>query len=120
MEERLLTVVLILTCAVCPFATGTILLFVIIDPTTQNNSLCVNFVDTGLLVDIMNAGLIINSFGKKIPHCSVDTVTQAVMQLIEDPTYNGTLHPLLFALLLTHGLCRSDACCSTKRSHQEY
>ena len=38
----------------------------------------------------MNAGMIINSFGKKIPHCSVDTVTQAVMQLIEDPTYNGT------------------------------
>lgn len=59
------------------------------------------FVDTGLLVDIMNAGLIINSFGKKIPHCSVDTVTQAVMQLIEDPTYNGTSYLRLFALLLT-------------------
>ncbi|KAI7882530.1 NAD(P)-binding protein [Lichtheimia hyalospora FSU 10163] len=53
------------------------------------NTSCPFATDTGLLVDIMNAGMIINSFGKKIPHCSVDTVTQAVMQLIEDPTYNG-------------------------------
>ncbi|KAJ8662889.1 hypothetical protein O0I10_001065 [Lichtheimia ornata] len=53
------------------------------------NTICPFATDTGLLVDIMNAGIIINSFGKKIPHCSVDTVTQAVMQLIEDPTYNG-------------------------------
>ncbi|CDS13304.1 hypothetical protein LRAMOSA05482 [Lichtheimia ramosa] len=45
--------------------------------------------DTGLQEDIMNAGMIINRFGKKIPHCSVDTVTQAVMQLIEDPTCSG-------------------------------
>lgn len=53
------------------------------------NTICPFATDTGLQEDIMNAGMIINRFGKKIPHCSVDTVTQAVMQLIEDPTCSG-------------------------------
>lgn len=117
-----MVILILASCAVCPFATGTILLG-IIDPTTQNNELRIHFVDTGLLVDIMNAGIIINSFGKKIPHCSVDTVTQAVMQLIEDPTYNGTsstTHCCCIALINPWITCRSDACCSTKRSHQEH
>lgn len=69
----------------------------------------------------MNAGMIINRFGKKIPHCSVDTVTQAVMQLIEDPTCSGTCREgsLPIALYLTYST-RTNPCCATKRCHQEH